>query len=132
VTLAILMRGPIIFVCVGGNIEVFRDGAHAVIATEAIDVVNGEYGEYGWDADGRPIALEARLPKPTKLFGLPWVQVITDGKVNVRTLDAPPEPDVLRSILLNFWLEHDPARATSLSSSSLEELVASMRGFIGP
>ncbi len=125
------MRGPIIFACPDG-IGVYRDGAHAVLCAEAIDVWNGEYGEHGWDADGRRVALEAWLPTPSKIFGLPWLRVISDGKVNIRVLDVPPEPDVLRSVLLEFWLEREPERAASLSSSSLEELVASMQHFIGP
>jgi hypothetical protein len=126
------MRGPIIFACPDG-IEIFRDGVQAASYAEAIDVLNGEYGEHGWDADGRPIALEARLPTPvTKVFGLPWLRVVADGEVNVRALDAPPEPDVLLSVLLSFWIEYDPARAASLSSSSLDELVASMQRFIRP
>jgi hypothetical protein len=93
------MRGPIIFLGEDG-IDVFRDAAHAVSYAEAIDVVNGLYGDYGWDTDGRRI--------------------------------APPEPHVLLSVLLKFWIERDPVRAASLSSSSLEELIASVLHYTIP
>jgi hypothetical protein len=126
------MRGPIIFLCEDG-IGVFRDGAHAVSYAEAIDVRAGVYGEHGWDSDGRPITLEVRPPKPRllmKIFGFP-VTIMGGEEVTIRQLDAPPEPDVLFSVLLEFWLERDPSRAASLSSSSLEELVESIRPFSG-
>ena len=126
------MRGPIIFLCAGGNIEVFRDGAHAASVTEPVDVQNGEYGVYGWDAEGRPMTLEARLPSPRLLEKLFGPVSAGHGEVKVRELDAPAEPDVLRSILLKFWMERDPVRAATLSSSSLEDLVTSVRPFINP
>lgn len=121
------MRGPLIFRGPYGasDVVVFRDAGHAISYAEAIDVVNGEYGDHGWDADGRLIKLVAEQPEPPppRTFIGRLFRVITPGTVELRLLDEPPEPRALRRVLITYLVELKPGQSASLESMSLEDLL---------
>ncbi len=125
------MRGPLIFRGPGGDVDVFRDAPHATSYAEAIDVANGEYGEHGWDADGRLVALVVRLDEPGFLGRL-FPCFVPTGVVEIRQLDEAPQPEVLRRILRELFVEHDIVDAESVKLMTLEELTTRSKRLAGP
>jgi hypothetical protein len=121
------MRGPLIFRGPYGasDVEVFRDATHAISYAEAIDVLNGDYGDHGWDAEGRLIKLVAQQPEPPPPRGFigRLFRVVPPGTVELRPLDAPPQPRALRRVLITYLVELEPSQAASLESMSLEDLL---------
>lgn len=110
------MRMPLMFQGPGGSwdLMIFESIAEAICEAEPPDVVEGEYGDHGWDADAKPVALVV-VPTKTRpgllgkllgLFGPPH-------EVEVQQLDAPAEPELLREVLIGHlaWLRPDHVAA---------------------
>ncbi|HLT40286.1 MAG TPA: hypothetical protein VK034_28600 [Enhygromyxa sp.] len=127
------MKPPLFFRGPNGDwdVSVFRDESHAVAYCEAIDVVNGEYGEYGWDASGLLVKL---IVEPRSRGVLSFLA--PEGKVRVHWLkEEAARPDELRRVLLRFLshrAEHRGSDAPSLEPVSLESLVAVMWRHLTP
>ncbi|PRQ10094.1 hypothetical protein ENSA7_03000 [Enhygromyxa salina] len=91
---------------------------------EAADVLSGEYGVHGWDADGKPVAL---VTKPSekqpgmigKLLGLQQRL-----EVEVRELERPTEPEILRKALTGRLAGLKPEFVDGAESMVLDDLIS--------
>lgn len=119
------MRAPLIFLGPDGpwDLQVFQSAEEAMSYAEPPDVLSGEYGDHGWDADGKPVAL---VTKPSekqpgligKLLGLqPRLEV------EVRELEIPTEPEMLRKALIGRLAGLKPDLVAVAESMVLDDLI---------
>lgn len=119
------MRAPLIFLGPGGpwDLHIFGSAEEAMSYAEPPDVLSGEYGDYGWDADGRPVTLVVNPSKKQpgligKLLGLqPMLEV------GVRELEMPTEPEILRKALIGRLAGPKPELVPVAESMALDDLI---------
>lgn len=126
------MRTPLIFLGPSGvgDFQMFESVANVLSYVEPVDVVAGEYGDHGWDADGKPIALVAipsnRQPGLLgRLFGVPPAL-----EVALRELEIPAEPEMLREALIGRLAGLQPDLVMVADDMALDDLIALVRGSI--
>jgi hypothetical protein len=123
------MKAPLIFLGPGGpwNLHIFESAEDAMGYAEPVDVLSGEYGDHGWDADGKPVVLVAKPSEKRpgligKLLGLqPTLEV------EVRELQTPIEPDVLRKALIGRLAGLEPDLVVVAEGMVLNDLIDQAR-----
>lgn len=119
------MRAPLIFLGPNGpwDLMIFQDAEDALSYAEPVDVLSGEYGNHGWDADGKPVGLVAKPSekKPGligKLLGLqPRLEV------GVQELELPTEPEAVRKALIGRLAGLEPDLVAVAESMVLDDLI---------
>jgi hypothetical protein len=104
---------------------VFQTAEQAVRYAEPPDVLSGEYGEHGWDADGKPVALVVTpTPKQRGLIGKLLGLLQPTLEVGVRELELPTEPEALRKALIGRLAGLKPDLVAPAQRMALDELIS--------
>lgn len=124
------MRLPLIFLGPNGpwDLKIFETVENAISYAEPVDVLGGEYGDHGWDADGEPVALVVNPSKKQpgligKLLGLLQPPL----EVEVRELGTPREPEGLREALLGRLAGLEPELVAAVEDMNLDDLIDQVR-----
>jgi hypothetical protein len=123
------MRVPLIFLGPNGpwDLMIFERAEDAISYAEPVDVLAGEYGDHGWDADGKPVALVAKPSEKQpgligRLLGLqPTLEV------GVRELETPIEPETLRKALIGRLAGLEPDLVEVAEGRVLDDLIDLVR-----
>gem|GEM_PF-2794785 len=94
---------------------------------EPVDVRSGEYGDHGWDADGKPVALVAtpsarQVGLIGRLLGLE-----PELEVSVREVELPAEPEMLREALLGRLSGLESDLVAAAEGLGLDDLIDLLR-----
>ena len=109
------------------NLERFED---ALSYAEPPDVLSGEYGDHGWDADGKPVALVVNpSEKQPGLIGR-LLDLQPTLEVGLRELDTPAEPEMLREALIGRLAGLKPELVAVAEDMVLDDLIDLVRGAI--
>jgi len=144
------MRTPLIFLGPNGSwdLKIFESALEAEGYAEPPDVQAGEYGARGWDADGKPVALEVKLAKePRGFYGellrprskweawsseigtrvAKWLRLQPQLEVRLRELVAHAEPEALREALIGRLAGLEPDLVEGAAGMALDDLIALVR-----
>jgi hypothetical protein len=127
------MKMPLVFLGPNGSwdLELFESVGQAKGWAEPEDVVAGEYGDHGWDADGQPVVLVA-IPLRRVPGFIGWLRSLHPSlEVDVRALQAPSEPEMLRKALIGRFEELEPDLVVAADKMALDDLIALVRGLVG-
>ena len=124
------MREPFVFLGPGGpwDLNIFGTTGDALSYAEPPDVLSGEYGDHGWDADGKPVALVVKSsPKRPGLIGKLLGLLQPTLEVEVRELELPLEPERVRKALIGRLAGLEPDLVAVAESMDLDDLIGLVR-----
>jgi hypothetical protein len=124
------MRMPLTFLGPHGpwDLHIIESAEDAKGYAEPVDVLSGQYGDHGWDADGKPVALVAKpSEKRPGLIGELLGLLRPRLEVEVRELEGPIEPDMLRKALIGRLAGLEPELAAVAESMDLDDLIDQVR-----
>ncbi|MFV8754172.1 hypothetical protein ACNOYE_26815 [Nannocystaceae bacterium ST9] len=105
----------------------FETVGEAISYAEPPDVLSGEYGDLGWQADGKPVRLVVKPSEnqPSLIERLIGLQPTLE--VEIRELDAPAEPEILRKALIGRLLGLKPDLVGMAEAMALDDLIDLVR-----
>ena len=115
-------RPPFVFLGPNGvwDVNVFASVDEACAEAEPPDVLGGEYGDHGWDADGRGVKLivvDGDYPLAR------WLGIAPMQGTQLVVMDATEPVEDLREVLLRRLASVDPERAAACAAMDVEGLL---------
>ena len=115
-------RPPFVFLGPNGvwDVIVFASVEEACAEAEPPDVLGGEYGDYGWDADGRGVKLVV-IDGDHPLAR--WLGIAPMQGTQLVVMDGTEPVEDLREVLLRRLASVDPERAAACAAMDVEGLL---------